>query len=134
MALIGSDGLSLLVGDGAGTETFTALKGASLAQFSVTQRAHVASAIGSDAWLVQQGASNRQAVIDCTAYATDEAPALRVQSLALSGLTGNFKLELRSGQTLSLNAVVTSYAETIAQGDIKTVKFRLESNGDVSLG
>jgi len=134
MAVIGSDGLSLLVGDGATTEIFTALKGTTIARLEITQRGNVGNAIAADAWQVQVGTSNRLAVIECDSYATDEAAMLRIKTLAMSGALGNFKLQLRSAETLLISAVVIQYREEIAPGEIKRVRFRLESSGEVSLG
>ena len=133
MALVGSDGLSLLVGDGAGSETFSILKGAHVTRLDVTQRGHVSTAISSDAWQVQVGVSNRQAVIECESYTTDDAQALRVKSLALSGALGNFKLQLRSAETMLFSALVTHYREVTTAGEIKKTSFRLESSAAVSL-
>lgn len=129
MAVIGSDGLSLLVGDGAGSELFSPLKGAAVTRLEISQRSNVNNAISDDAWLVHAGASGRRAVIECEAYATDEAPATRVRSLAMNGDNGNFRLKVSSTQTLSLNATVTMYREMIAAGGIKRLQCRLESSG-----
>ncbi len=134
MAVIGADGLRLLVGDGAGSESFTPLKGAVLHTLELTQRSHVATAVASDAWLTHAGSSARRAVVECEAYASDEAPALRVRSLMLSGATGNFKLELNTAESFAFAAVVTLYRETIEAGGIKKLRLRLESSGAASVG
>jgi hypothetical protein len=133
MATIGADGLSLLVGDGATTELFNALKGSAVTRLEVTQRGHVANAIASDAWQTLVSTSNRNVVIESECYATDDAPALRIKALALSGVAANFKLQLRGAETLVLSAFVMQYREDIAAGDIKRMRFRLESNGAASL-
>ncbi len=133
MAIIGSDGLSLLVGDGGGPEVFTLLKGASVTKLDLTQQAHAATAIATDAWQVQAGASHRQVVVDCNGYASDDAQAIRVKSLAFSGLVGNFKLQLRSSETLVFSALVTQYRENFAPGEVKKMQFRLESSGAATL-
>lgn len=132
MAIIGSDGLSLLIGDGGGTEIFTALKGAVISKLEITQKSNVANAVTTDAWMVNAATSARRAVIECEAYATDEAPPLRLRSLMLSGNAGNVKLKLSTTETLSMNAVVTVYRETIAPGNIKKLFCRLESSGAVT--
>lgn len=133
MTTIASDGLNLLVGDGATAEIFTALKGTTITRLEVTQRGHVANAVASDAWQTLVGTSNRNVIIECECFATDEAPALRIKTLGLSGDVANFKLQLRSSETLVLSAVLMQYREDIAAGDIKRVRFRLESSGAVSL-
>ena len=134
MAVIGADGLSLLVGDGGGTEVFTALKGAVVSRLEISQRNNTNNAVAANAWVVTGGASGRKAVIECDAFATDEAPALRVRSLMLSGAAGNFKLKLSGTETLLLSAVVTIYRETIEAGGIKRLSCRLESSGAVTIG
>jgi hypothetical protein len=128
MAVIGSDGLSLLVGNGAGSETFTPLKGLTLTDLQISQRNHISSALSSDAWQVSIGTSARRAVIEATAYATDDAATLRLRSLALAGTSGNFKLELSTTETLQLTAVVISYQERIQANSMKRIEFRLESS------
>ena len=133
MAIIGADGLSLLVGDGGGTEVFTALKGAVVTRLEINQRSNVATAVSSDAWLVHAGTSGRRAMIECDGFATDEAPALRLRSLMLSGAAGNFRLELNAAETLVMSAVVTLYREIIEAGGIKKLQCRLESSGAVTL-
>ena len=133
MATLGADGLNLIVGDGAVTEIFTALKGTTITRLEVTQRGHVANAVASDAWQTLVGTSNRNVVIECECFATDEPPALRIKLLGLSGAVANFKLQLRSAETLQFSAVVMQYREDIAAGDIKRVRFRLESSGVASL-
>ena len=129
MSVIGSDGLSLLVGDGAGTESYNALVGCSVAKLAISQKAHVTSPIATDAWQLQAGTSDRKLLVDCEAYATDDVSALRVRSLAVTGIPGDFKLELRSGESLQFSAYVTSYNETITAGEIKKLQCRLESSG-----
>lgn len=133
MATIGADGLSLFVGDGATIELFSALKGSTIVRFEMTQRGHVANAVASDAWQTLVGTSNRNVVIECECFATDETPALRIKLLGLSGAAANFKLQLRSLETLEFSAVVMQYREDIAASDIKRVRFRLESSGAASL-
>jgi hypothetical protein len=132
MSVIGSDGLSLLVGDGAGTETYNTLIGCSLTQLEISQKAHVTSPIAADAWQVQAGTSNRKVLIDCEAYATDDVSALRLRALAASGALGDFKLELRASESLQFSAYVTQYRETIGAGEIKKLQCRLESSGAAS--
>jgi len=133
MSIIASDNLSLLIGDGGGPEVFAALKGASIARFEMTQKSNVANAISADGWLVEAGASGRRAVIECEAYATDEAPAVRLRTLALGSTTGNFKLEITPTQSLVFAAVVTSYREVIGAGEMKRLLCRLESSGAVTV-
>ncbi len=134
MSVIASDGLSLLVGDGGSPEVFTALNGVSLRTLELTQKNHSTGTLGGTAWLTTNGASARQAVLECDAYATNDAPALRLRSLMLSGATGNVKLKLSASETLSFAALVTRYREIIEAGNVKRLIFRLESSGVVSVG
>ena len=129
MAVIGSDGLNLLVGDGATTEIFTPLKGARVTRLEIAQRGYAANSVANDAWIARVGTGERQAVIECEAFANDEAAALRVRALAMSGQTGNFKLEMQGAQTLQVAAYVLSYREDIRAGEIKKLLIRLESSG-----
>ena len=134
MAIIGSDNLSVLVGDGGTpTEAFTALKGAAVTRLEISQRHHPSPAVASDAWQVNVGASTRHAVIEGEAYGSDETPCLRLRNLSLSGANGNFKLELSASEILQLAAVVTVYREVIEAGNIKRIQFQLESSGAVLL-
>jgi hypothetical protein len=129
MAVIGSDGLSLLVGDGATTELFTPLKGMRVTQLQINQRGYALTSVANDAWIARVATGERQAVIECEAFANDEAAALRVRALAMGGLAGNFKLEMRGAQTLQIAAYVLSYREEIRTGEVKMLFFRLESTG-----
>jgi len=129
MATIGSDGVSLWVGDGGTTEVFTVLKGLAVSQLEINQRSYVANAIASDAWQVQVGTANRQVGLDCESYATDEAAALRLKTLAMLGTAGNFRLELRGAEAMQMSARVIQYREESAAGEIKRLRFRLESSG-----
>jgi len=134
MAIIGSDDLSLLVGDGATTEIFTPLKGARVTRLEITQRGYAENSVANDAWIARVGTGERQAVIECEAFANDEAAALRVRALAISGLAGNVKLEMHGAQTLQLAAYVLSYREVIQAGEVKTLLVRLESSGAGIIG
>jgi hypothetical protein len=87
MSVIGSDGLSLLVGDGAESESFNPLLGMSVSQLALTQRSNDSAVVGTDAWTVVVGTSNRQLALSVEALATDDASAVRVRSLALTGAT-----------------------------------------------
>jgi hypothetical protein len=133
MSIIGSDNLSLLMGDGAGPETFNALKGLRLARFELTQKNFGNPAISSDAWGLTTATADRRALIEGEALANDEAASLRLRSLAMNGTAGNVRLELSSTETISGAVVITSYRETIAAGDIKQVQFRLESTGALTI-
>ena len=132
MSVIGSDGLSLLVGDGASSETYHVLPGCSLTKLQISQKAHVTNPIATDAWQLQAGTSARKVLVECEAYATDDVSALQVRSLAVSGALGDFKLELRAGESLQFSAFVTQYTETTAAGEIKKLQCRLESSGAAS--
>lgn len=132
MSVIGSDGLSLLVGDGASTETYNILLGCSLTKLEINQKAHVSSTVSADAWQVKVGTSNRNVVIECEAYATDDVSALRMRALAVNGAQGNFKLKLRVSESLQFSAFVTQYREIIGAGEIKKLQCRLESSGAAS--
>lgn len=133
MATIGSDGLRLWVGDGAATEVFTVLKGLAVSQLEINQRRYIANAITSDAWQMQVGTANRQIVVECESYATDEAAALRLKTLAIAGSLGNFKLELHATEAVQFSAGVMQYREENAAGEIKRLRFRLESSSEPSL-
>jgi hypothetical protein len=129
MAVIGSDGLSLLVGDGATTEVFTPLKGLRVSQLEINQRGYISTSVANDAWIARVATSERQAQIECEAFANDEAAALRVRALAMSGFAGNFKLKIHAAQSLQIAAYVFSYREEIRAGEVKMLFFRLESTG-----
>lgn len=133
MSIIGSDNLSLLMGDGGGPETFTILKGLRLLRFELRQKNYENPAIASDAWSVSTATASRKAVLEGEALASDETAALRLRTLALNGTAGNIKLELTAAQTLSAAVVVTSYREVIAAGDIKQIQFRLETTGALTI-
>lgn len=133
MAVIASDGLSLLVGDGAGSEMFSPLQGVSVTRLELTQRSNISTAVGSDAWQVIAGASGRRLLIEADAYATDDNAAIRVRSLMFSGASGNFKIKLSGTQTLQFSAVVTFYHERIEAGSIKKLQCRLESSAAASV-
>ncbi len=132
MSVIGSDGLSLLVSDGATTETYNIVLGCSVTQFEISQKTHVTSPITSDAWQLQAGVSDRKILIECEAYATDDVSALRLRALAVNGMLGDFKLEVRASETLQFSAFVTQYREVISAGEIKKLQCRLESSGAAS--
>lgn len=133
MAMIGSDNLSLMIGDGGGPEVFSPLKGASIARLEITQKSNAGTAISTDGWLVEAGTSGRRARIECEAFATDEAPAVRLRTLALTGGIANFKLELSPTQSFAFAAIVTSYREAIDAGEIKRLRCQLESSGAVTV-
>ncbi|MFM9889773.1 MAG: phage tail tube protein [Rickettsiales bacterium] len=133
MSILSAENLSLLLGDGATSESFAVLKAARVLRFELAQRNYPSSAIGADAWAASVSVGNRRAVIDGEALASDESAALRLRSLALSGAPGNFRLELSGAQTMSGRVVVTQYREVIAAGDIKQVQFRLETDGAVTI-
>jgi hypothetical protein len=116
MAVIGGDGLSLLVGDGAATEGFIALRGLTVIQLEISQRGYLASAVAAHAWQQQVGTANRQLVLEAQSYATDEAPALRLRTLAMTGDTGNFKLELQGAEAMALSATLVLYQEQTSAG------------------
>ncbi len=134
MAMISSDGLSLLVGDGTTTEVFAPLKGARVTRLEIIQRGYASNSVSNDAWVARVGTGERQVVIECEAFANDEAAALRVRALAMSGLAGNFKLEMQGAQTLQMAAYVLSYREEIRAGEIKIVLIRLESTSAGIIG
>jgi hypothetical protein len=133
MSIIGSDGLSLLVGDGAGSESFTALTGATISKLEITQKNNASKAIATDAWAISVGMTDRSAVIECDALMSDTAQAQRLRSLAFGGLPGNFKLELNAAETLVFSAVPTLYREVIEAGEIKKLVCRLESTGALTV-
>jgi hypothetical protein len=133
MTVLASDGLHLLVGDGGAPEVFNPLHGATITRFAINQRLNDNPAIGSDAWSVGVGTSERRAVIDCETLMTDEAPVVRLRSLALAGSVANFKLLLDTSETLSFAAFITGYKETITAGDTKKLSCRLESSAAITV-
>ena len=134
MTMIGADGLSFWVGDGAGTETFQVLKGAIVTRFEISQRTSASTAVQSDAWQVSVNANTRRAIIECESLATDDAAPLRLRALMLNGASGNFRLKLNAGETLTFSASVALYREIIEAGTIKRLQCRLESTGPLSIG
>ena len=133
MSMLTSDGLSLLVGDGADSESFNPLSGATITKLTITQRLADSTAIGSDAWNVGSSITQQRAIIDGTALATDEAAAQHIRSLALSGAAGNFKLATSPTQTWMFSAYTTSYQEITQGGALKRCIYRLESSGPLTL-
>jgi hypothetical protein len=133
MAVIGSDGLGLRIGDGAPSEVFYTLKGAVITRLDIGQRGHVASSISADGWQTQIGTSGRQVVIECEAYANDEPAAVRLRSAALTGTRVNMELETHSNEHLAMQVYVVRYQENAVPGDIKKIICRLESSGAASL-
>jgi hypothetical protein len=133
MSVIASDGLSLLVGDGGTSELFATLKGAAINMLEISQRAPLVNAVATDAWAAQAAATNRQLVLECDAYATDDAATLRMRALAFNGAKGNFKLEVSPTESLQFAATVMRYREVIEQGVIKKLMCRLESSGAVTV-
>ena len=133
MSLIASDGLSLLVGDGGAPETFNTLRGMTLTRFDLTQKLQDNPAVSTSNWASGVAVTNQRLVIEVSSLATDEAAALRVRSLALSGNVGNFKLELTGSSLATFAAFITRYRETIAGGEVKTVSFTLTSSGAASI-
>lgn len=134
MSIINSDGLSLWVGDGMVSESFTVLRGAEIARFELTQKITDSDAISADGWNVGVATSDRRAVVECNALSTDEAQATRVRSLAMSGSAGNFRLNANAADDFQLRAYITSYREIIQGGIIKRIQFRLESAEAVTIG
>ncbi len=135
MGILGSDGLSLLVGNGAVVgEVFFPLRGSEVIAFEVVQQMRDSDAVRADSWSAVAGISARRVTIDGIALATDEAAAERVRSLALTGEVGNFRLNLRTGEDLFFAAAVTRYKETIQAGAIKRFEFRLESSAAATVG
>ena len=133
MSVIGSDGLSLLVGDNGSPETFNTLRGAQVTKFTIAQKLVDNDAVIYDAWKVGVAISERSATITCDGLMTDEAAPQRIRTLALNGTSGNFKLELDSAETLTFNAFVTNYRETIQPGAVKHFTCELQSNGAVTV-
>jgi Phage tail tube protein len=134
MGVIASDGVSLLVGDGAVTEVFSPLKGARVTKLEITQRSYAATSVANDAWIARVGTGERQAVIECEAFANDDGTALRVRALAMAGQLGNFKLEMPGTEALQVAAYVVSYREVIEAGEVKALLIRIESSGAGVIG
>jgi hypothetical protein len=99
-----------------------------------TQRSNNSAVVGTDAWVVTAGTSNRQLLLSVEALATDDAFAVRLRSLALTGVAGNFQLEMNASETVSFSAFVTQYRETIEAGAVKRCAMKLESSGAVVIG
>ncbi len=134
MSLINSDGLSLFVGNGASpTEIFSVLRGTVISRFEMSQQISDSNTISGDAWLVGVGTTERRAVIECDVLATDEPPAERLRSLAMSGAASNVRLGLKTSEKVQFSAYVTRYREVLQSGEIKRLLIRLESSGAVSL-
>lgn len=133
MAMISADGLSLLVGDGQPTEQFTALPGARLIQLDVIQEAQENRAVATDAWAVASSVTQRRAVIELEALATDVAAAARVRSLALFGGAGNFRLETKASEVFAFAAWVTRYREHTDAGALKVLRVQLSSTGSMAI-
>lgn len=130
MAIIASDGLRLLVGDGGSpSETFNALKGALIHRLEINQRAVAGNSIDSTAWQRITGCTNRSVTLECEALANDEAAAVRLRELAMGGTSGNVRLELKTGQRIDMEIYVSRYSESIQPGNIKRLECRLESSG-----
>jgi hypothetical protein len=132
MAVIASEGLRLLIGDGAPAEMFNPLKGAAVTRVDINQRSVAGNAIHADAWQMLVAGGERKVSLECEAYATNEAAAVRVRNLAMAGELGNIRLELEVGETLTLTVLVSRYSETIESGRIKRMQCRLESSGAAS--
>lgn len=128
-----SDGLRVLVGDGEEVESFSALRGMTVSRLEITQQLHMADAVGEGAWQTGVGTSQRHAVIECAALASDEAPAGRLRALALSGVGGTMRLELAGDEAFEFVAYVTRYREVTQPGQVKRFECRLESAGAASV-
>lgn len=133
MSVVASDGLALMVGDGASTESFASLPGLAITRLELQQRSNLTNTLGGDAWQVNVGISARQLLIECDAYANNATAATRLQSVALAGIEGNFKLLAGDGKTWIFTARVMQYREEMPAGGIKRIRLRLESSGAVSL-
>ena len=134
MSIIGSDELSLLVGDGGGPETFNVLRGAQITKFELSQKVVPNDAVARDAWRSTVTVSERTATVTCDGLMTDEAAPERLRSLAINGTAGNFKLGLSSTKTVTLSAFVTNYRETIQLGAVKHFTCDLQSSGAITIG
>lgn len=132
MTVIGTDGLRLWIGDGAASEVFDPLDGVSISRFEIIQRGQVATAVSNDAWQEIVNTTARQSIVEVDGFATDSVAAQRVRTLAVTGASGNFRLALTGSETLLLAAVVLQYREDIGTGDVKRLRFRLESSGALS--
>ena len=133
MSVITSDGLSLLIGDGASTEVFTVLSGVTVATFDLTQEIAENKAIASDAWRRSTAVASRQVALSGDGLMTDEAAQQRLRSVSLNGQIANFQLKLASAETLVFSAYVSSYREVTQPGNVKRLSFQLESHGVVSV-
>lgn len=129
MPVIGSDGLRLWVGNGAASEVFELLDGVSISRFEMNQRGQTATSVNGNAWQEIVSGINRQTTIEVDGYASDGGAASRIRALAMTGVQGNFRLALSSSETMALAAFVIQYREDIAAGEIKRLRFRLESSG-----
>jgi hypothetical protein len=129
MSVIGADGLRLWIGNGATSEVFESLDGVSISRFEINQRGQTATAVASSAWQEIVGTINRQASIDVDGYAVESSAADRVRALAVTGAQGNFRLALSTSETMIFAAAVIQYREDSGAGDIKRLRFRLESSG-----
>ena len=133
MSILTSDGLSLRVGDGAVSEVFSVLRGATITQLTLSQRLVDRNAVTDGVWAAGVGTTGRRAVIDCDALATNETAAIRVRTLALTGAAGNFRLDADPAETVAFQAYVTQYKEITQAGLVKRFTCRLESTGVVTV-
>lgn len=133
MGFLTSDGLSLMVGDGASSEVFLPLRGAEIQRFEITQTLQDTPAIRSDAWREVVGMTDRRVMLECTAIASDEAAATRVRTLALLGNAGNFRLQCSAAQHYAFSAHVTNYRELLQGGTLKRLQFEVASSTAVTV-
>lgn len=133
MSILGSDGLRLLVGDGAVPENFTALRGLEVQRFQIGQTLVDSDALQAHGWSMGLATVNRRGTIEATALASSYAAALRLRELAMLGAAGNFRLEIvASTLHFHMSGFVTNYTEVMQPGAIKRIQFRMESSAAIT--
>ena len=131
MSVIASDGLYLLVGDGAESEGYEAFPGIEVKRFEITQLLVQDTALTTQGWATGVATGNRQLLLECQAVATSSSPAERVRNLALLGVEGRFTFLITGSQQVQFAGFVQQYREYISAGSLKRVQFRLESSGSI---
>lgn len=129
MTIIASDNLIFSIGDGAAPEQFLPIHGVRISRLDLQQRQLEDTTIQPTAWRPAPALAQQSLVLDCTALADDSAGALRLRTLALGALAGNFRLIISPTQQLSFSGLVPRYRETITAGALKQVECRVESAG-----
>lgn len=133
MSVISSDGLSLSVGDGATTESFLTLPATSRIEIDLEQMAEPDTSIQTDIWQRHAMLRARVMRLMVEALASSDGAIMRIRTLALGGIIGNFHLRLSPGENFYFTASVSHYREQIRPGNIKALTFQLLSTGPIAV-